>query len=58
MNGTTEHILWPFDQRSEPSDRCDICNCRLEWYEIEDNCNINGMTLCDTCASELTMLEE
>ena len=50
---TTNHILWPYDQKSEPTDRCDCCNTKLEWYEVEDNCNINGMTLCDLCASDL-----
>ena len=50
---TTNHILWPYDQKSEPTDRCDCRNTKLEWYEVEDNCNINGMTLCDLCASDM-----
>jgi len=54
---TTNHIAWPYDQKAEPSNLCDICCCKLEWFEVEDNCSINGMTLCDDCAADLTQIE-
>ncbi len=48
----TQHILWPYDQKAEPADRCGCCNTKLEWFEVEDNVIWDGRTLCDACLSD------
>ena len=49
----TEHILWPHDKQPEPITHCDCgCGQRLEYFEIDDPCVIDGRVFKDSCASE------
>ena len=51
---TTGHPDWPFDD--EIQHVCDNCHKELNEYENVDPCVIDHKTLCDECASDLTLL--